>query len=234
MIQVTHKYGSGAWVKDPIRSNWNLARAVKNVKELLKDGVPRWASHPREFKNWALECYLRDKEISDAQVAEYRLEDQDVFSNSKAIGLMMGSRAFIKKLRDNGVRCFTYQVPPGPETPPEMVNTVGLWAEIPSEKGIGHEYQGHRHQYICYMDIPSMYEWSLARLDKHNLAIGEKHRGWRTVLSQLILKKVLTETQAHKIFGEPCGQRSKIYRRTMHKFRNGRIKPNDRRLEAIA
>jgi hypothetical protein len=220
---------------DRIRSNMSVAKAERAAQKILKHGTPGWLSRPKEFKNWALECYHRDKERSDAQVADYRMEGQDLLTDRKARLIhTMHSRDFLRKLRDNGVQCFTYQVPPGPDTPKEMLNTVGLWAEVPTEKAIGHEYKGHRHQYICYMDIPYMHEWSLLRLDAHNLPIGEAHRGWRTVLSQLILKKVLTETEAHRIFGAPNGRQSLRYRRTLYEFRNGRLRQNDRRIEATA
>jgi hypothetical protein len=220
-------------VDDPIRSNMTPAKAARTARKLMRYGVPRWASHPHEFKNYALECYQRDKEQSDAQVADYRMEGQDLLTDRKARLINgMHSRDFIEKLRDNGVNCFTYQVPPGPETPKELLNTVGLWAEVPNERGIGHLYRGIRHQYVCYMDIPMMHEWSLLRLDRHNLPIGEAHRGWRTVVSQLILKKVLTESQAHQIFGAPKGRQSLKYRKTLYEFRNGRLQQNDRRIEA--
>jgi hypothetical protein len=221
--------------QDSIRSNMTVAKAWKSTREILRGGVPRWASHPKDFKNWALECYFEDKERSDAQVADYRMEGQDLLTDRKARLIKgMHSRSFIQKLRDNGVNCFTYQVPPGPETPKELLNTVGLWAEVPTERGIGHLYRGIRHQYVCYMQIPMMYEWSLLRLDAHHLPIGEAHRGWRTVLSQLILKKVLTEAQGHRIFDEPTGRQSLKYRKTLYEFRNGRLQQNDRRVEATA
>jgi hypothetical protein len=227
------KYGVGKWAN--VRSNWSRTRAEKAAKEILGKGIPRWASHPGEFKNWALECYARDKEESERQVAAYRLEEQETLKDHKArMVRLIGTREFIKKLRDSGVSCFTYQVPPTDQTPRELLNTVGLWCEVPSERGIGHLYRGIRHQYICYMDIPTMYEWSVLRTDAHDLPIGEAFRGWRTVLSQLIQKKVLTEAQAHNIFGPPYGQTSRVYRKTLYEFRNGRLKQNDRRLEATA
>ena len=214
-------------VADPIRSNMTVAKAERSAKAILKYGTPRWVSHPKEFRSWALEMYLKDKEESCAQVADYRLEEQETLRDHKARMIRtIGTGDFIKKLRDNGVHCFTYQAPPTPETPKEMLNTVGLWCEVPTQKAIGHEYQGHKHQYICYLDIPTMYEWSVLRLDSHDLPIGEAFRGWRTVLSQLILKKVLTETKAHEIFGQPNGATSRIYRRTLYNLRNGRIKQN--------
>jgi len=220
-------------VDDPIRSNMTVAKAQRSAKAILKYGTPRWLSHPRDFKQWALECYLKDKEQSDAQVADYRMEEQETLTDYKARMIhQMGTREFIKKLRDNGVHCFTYQAPQNAGTPREMLNTVGLWCEIPSQRAIGHEYQGHKHQYICYLDIPTMYEWSVLRTDAHGLPIGEAYRGWRTVLSQLIQRKVLTESKAHEIFGSPSGATSRIYRRTLYNLRNGRIKPNDRAIEA--
>lgn len=216
-------------VDDPIRSNMTVAKAERSAKAILKYGTPRWVSHPQEFRAWALECYLKDKEESCRQVAEYRMEEQETFRDHKARMIRtIGTRNFIAKLRENGVHCFTYQVPPTDQTPREMLNTVGLWAEVPTERNIGHEYQGRKHQYICYMDIPTMYEWSVLRTDVHDMPIGEAFRGWRTVLSQLILKKVLTEEKAHEIFGSPYGATSRVYRRTLYNLRNGRIKPNDR------
>ena len=56
-----------------------------------------------------------------------------------------------------------------------------------------------------------MYEWSVLKLNDRNLPIGEDFRGWRTVLIQLIEKDILTEYQAHEIFGHPSG--SKVFSR---------------------
>lgn len=213
-------------VDNPIRSNF---KADKIVSQITRKGVPRWATHPHEFRNYAIECMQQDKEASDKLVADYRLEDQNILTNRKArLVRQMDSRYFIAQLRGAGVNCFTYQTP-REITPRQFWNTVGLWCEIPSERALGHLYRGLHHQYICYMDIPTMYEWSILRLDEHNLPMGEESRGWRTVLSQLIIKKVLTETEAHAIFGEPNnGTHTKIYKKTLYEFRNGRIKANDR------
>lgn len=218
-------------VSNPIRSNMTQAKAERTAQRILKDGTPKWVSHPKDFKQWAMECYLKDKEESDAQVIGYRMEGQDLLTDRKARLIhTMTTRDFLEKLRMNGVHCFVYQVPPSAATPRELLNTVGLWAEVPSEKSIGHEWQGRFHQYVCYMQIPFMHEWSLLRLDAHSLPIGEAHRGWRTVLSQLIMKKVLTEEKAHQIFGKPVGRQSLKYRKTLYDFRNGRI-GNERRDE---
>jgi hypothetical protein len=213
----------------PFRSRHDIRRTEQSVKHILSGGTPRWVSHPKDFKQYANEVYFEEKEKSDKLVLSYRMEEQDTLTDEKARKKgALSTREFIKKLRDNGVNCFTYQVPPDPKTPKSMINTVGLWCEVPSERSIGFLYRGIRHQYMTWMDIPFMYEWSVLRLDDHQLPAGEKYRGWRTVLARLVMRKVLTELRAHQIFGEPSGATSKIYKRTLYDFRNGRIKLNDR------
>jgi hypothetical protein len=226
MIQLTQ-------TESPIRSRIDTRRTDQAIKHILADGTPAWISRPQDFKQWARECYLEDKEDSDRQVLAYRMEEQDTLTDEAARMIHpMDTRNFIQKLRDNGIKCFTYQVPLGPGTPVTMLNTVGLWAEVPSQRSIGHLYQGTRHQYMTYLDIPFMFEWSVLRVDPHGLPNGEKYRGWRTVVSKLIAMKVVTEIKAHQIFGEPIGATSKIYKRTLYEFRNGRYKPNDRQLNS--
>jgi hypothetical protein len=115
-----------------------------------------------------------------------------------------------------------------------MVNTVALWCVIPSQSQIGHLYQGQRFQYITWLDIPFMYEWSVLRLDEHKVPIGEKYRGWRPAISEMVKRRVFTEQKAHKIFGLPSGRRSLFYRQRMFLYRNGRIKENERPAESLA
>lgn len=212
----------------PIRSRIDYRTTDRSIKKILADGTPRWVSHPQDFSQWARECYLEEKEESTKQVAAYREEEQDTLTDYKARKIHpMSSRDFIQKLRDNGVKCFTYQVPHGPGTPARMMNTVGLWCVVPDQSGIGFLYQGQHYQYMTWLQIPFMWEWSLLPLDEHQLSAGE-NRGWRTVLARLIARKVLTEQKAHLLFGEPSGATSKIYKRTLFDFRNGRYRPNDR------
>jgi hypothetical protein len=66
-----------------------------------------------------------------------------------------------------------------------------------------------------------MIEWSVLRLDDHGIANGEEYRGWRTVVSQLILKGVLTEKRAHEIFGRPTDSIvSRKYRQRLWEYRH--------------
>jgi hypothetical protein len=191
---------------------WQTQHDVKTtretIKQLLWNGTPDWFKRPQDYKNMARETFLAEKETSDDLVKSYRMKDQHELTNRKVrFTNPISTREFIAKLRNNGVRCFTIDN--------GMPQTVGLWAYRP-----GHELLGP--QAVCYLQIPAMVEWSILRLDEHHLPAGEAFRGWRTVLSQLILKGILTEKQAHKIFGKPSeASVSRRYRRTLHGYRNG-------------
>ena len=170
----------------------------------MSGGTPDWVSHPEEYKAFVKESFAAEKEASDEQVESYKMDGQDLLTDEKPRKVhIIQTRDFIKRLRDNGIKCFT--VDNG------LANTVALWAA-----------RGQQMIYIAYLQVPAMYEWSILRLDRHNLPAGEKFRGWRTVLAQLIVKDVLTEETAHKIFGKPTGGHvSSRYRKTLWLRRNG-------------
>lgn len=192
-------------LNEPWKEHHDLDTTSDTIKLMLADGTPDWIKHPEHYKSFAREAMQAEKEQSLTMAAQYKMPEQDILSDEESRTIHpMGTRDFIKKLRDNGVKCFTIQVQPGP--------TVGLWAKSKlNSKPI----------YIAFCQIPAMYEWSVLRLDEHELGNGEMYRGWRTVLCQLIIKEVLTEQEAHRIFGEPTGAASCLYKRTLWNFRNG-------------
>lgn len=218
----------------PIRSRIDTERTDQAIKRILADGTPRWVSHPQEFKSWAQELYIKEQEESKKQVSGYKIEGQDLLTDEKARKINpLSIERFMQKLRDNGVKCFLYQVQ-SPNTPAAMINTVGLWCVIPGKERLGHIYKGEGHNYITWMDVPFMYEWSVLRVDDHNLPIGEKHRGWRTVVSEMVKNKVFSEQKAHQIFGPPSGRQSLFYRQRMHTYRNRRYEQNERAIQINA
>lgn len=211
----------------PVKSWRNIAKTRAAFGELLKGGTPKWVSHPKDYKNFAIEDYLQWKERSDKMAAQFRWEDQDLYTDVESRLIRpMWTRVFIDKLRTNGVKCHTRQANWNEKAPPPwwLANTTGLYAEVPSQRELG-------FQKICNLFIPRMFEWSILLTDEHNLPCGQVI-GWRTAVSELIIKKVLTETKAHEIFGEPSGAQSVPYRRKLFKFRNGVIKDNDGPIEA--
>jgi len=197
-------------VDDPIKSRHDLKTTRDSIKQLLAGGTPDWVSHPEDYKAFVKESFAAEKEASDSQVESYKMDGQELLTDEKPRKVnIIQTRDFIKRLRDNGIKCFT--VDNG------LASTVALWAA-----------RGQQMIYIAYLQVPAMYEWSILRLDKHNLPAGEKFRGWRTVLAQLIVKDVLTEESAHQIFGKPTGGHvSSRYRKTLWLRRNGKRGDSD-------
>lgn len=195
-------------VDDPIKSTHDLKTTRATIKELLANGTPDWVSHPQDYKAFVKESFAAEKEISDQMAKSYQIEDQKILANPA--GRMVNAtstRDFITKLRNNGVRCFTIDN----GFPPQ---TVALWAIRPGTQ---------QAVYVCFLQVPAMFEWSVLRLDRHGVPDGEDYRGWRTVLAQLIIKEILTETRAHEIFGKPVlNSISRVYRRTLYLLRNAK------------
>ena len=193
---------------DPIKSRHDLRTTSATIKKLLADGTPSWVKWPQDYKNFMRESFQAAKEESDAQVAGYKMEHQDILTNAKARKVnAIGTRDFIQKLRQNGVKCFTVDN--------NWHQTVALWAIRPNTGKL---------QYICYCQTPAQYEWSVLKVDRHGLPAGEDFRGWRTVLIQLITKGILTETKTHQIFGKPTDSEvSLLYRESLYYIRNKQV-----------
>lgn len=192
---------------DPIRSKHDLNTTRQSIKALLANGTPDWVRFPNDYKQFVKESFAEEKELSDMQVAGYRMEDQELLTNTVARKVNpIGTRDFILKLRMNGIKCFTIDngFPRG---------TVALWAFKPFE---------NQATYVCYLQVPAMYEWSVLRLDHHGLPNGEDFRGWRTALAQMIVKKIVTERRIHDVFGRPTDSvTGRRYRETLFNFRTG-------------
>ena len=195
--------------QNPINPYHDLRTTTETIKQLLADGTPDWFSHPEDYKNFADESYQYDLETSKGMVLEYRMEDQDQLIDFKARNVnLMGSKDFVLRLRENGVHCIAhYNGMPG---------TAGLWAIVPTK-------HGSDVRFITSIQIPAMIEWSVLRLDAHGLPNGCDYIGWRTAVSMLIRKGVLTEERAHEIFGRPTDSIvSRRYRRTLYAHRHRR------------
>jgi len=191
------------------KSYHDLNTTRESIKQLLANGTPDWARFPQDYKAMVKEDFQEQKEISDAIAAQYKLEDQDLFENYQARMVNpISTKDFLNKLRANGVKCYIVQNP---------INRQqgGLWA-IP--KG-----RTDKVRYVCYLQLPAMYEWSMVNVNKHGVADGEAYRGWRTVLMEGIKKEIWTEEQAHEWFGAPSNSTaSSVYRRSLYELRNNK------------
>jgi hypothetical protein len=191
----------------PWEARHDLSVTRETIKRLLAGGTPQWAKHPSDFKAMARESYLADKEISERMTRRYRIGRQEDLLNEQARKVNpIRTRDFIEKLRKSGVKCYTIDN--------ALPGTVGLWAFKPGTDKVVP---------VAYLQVPAMYEFSVLRLDKRGLPAGESFRGWRVIETQLIQKGIISEAQAHKIFGYPVdGPVSYIFRRDLFWFRNRR------------
>jgi hypothetical protein len=199
-------------VDDPIKSYHNLSVTRESIKQMLAGGVPNLCKWPEDYRQFAKESFEAEREQSIEMAKSYQMEEQDLLSNEAARKVNpIGTRIFIDRLRKMGVKCFT--VDNG------LKGTVALWAAKPGIDDV---------IYCCYCQVPAMFEWSVLRLDKWGLANGEKFRGWRTVLAQLIDKEILTEAAAHSEFGKPTlSEVSRRYRRSLWFTRNKAKRKNN-------
>jgi hypothetical protein len=195
-------------IDDPWKERHNLKVTQETIKKLLAGGTPNWFKWPKDYKAFAQEAVLADREVSNKMALRYKMEDQELLINELARKVNpIRTRDFIEKLRNSGIKCYTIDngFPPA---------TVALWAFKPRTDHVVP---------VCYLQVPAMYEWSVLRLDKRGIASGEAFRGWRTVEVQLIEKGIISEDEAHEIFGRPAdGPVSRRFRRSLHWFRNRR------------
>jgi len=194
---------------EPWNSRHDVPATQEAIQKMLAGGTPDWVKWPNDYKNFAREEYLKTLEDSKSMALQYQLDDQaDLTNRAARMVNPMSTRDFITKLRANGIKCFT--VDNG--FPPQ---TVALWC-LPPKKLL-------RARYIAYLQVPAMYEWSVLKEDQYGKPMGEDFRGWRTVIIQLIEKEILTEAQAHQIFGHPSNNPVfSRYHQSLWEIRNGR------------
>jgi len=181
-----------------------------SVKDLLKGGTPAWASFPNDFKALAQDEFSRQKELSDKQVAQYKLPGQEQFTDIARKVNRMTLRDFQDKLKRNGL--FVWSV-----ESPRHDGSGGLWALVPTTKG-------KQPVFLTSVQYPAMYEWSILREDDHNLPDGEESIGWRNAVAKLVELNIWSEDKVREVFGDPpIAAHTTRYRQTLWNHRNNRI-----------
>src|ERR1700690_2012809 len=95
-------------VDDNMVSRHDFSTTGETIKQLLADGTPDWVKHPEDYKQFARECFLAEKEISDQLSEQYKMDDQEELTNREAREVNpMSTDEFIRKLRAFGIKCFT-------------------------------------------------------------------------------------------------------------------------------
>lgn len=136
------------------------------------------------------------KEENDSMMGEYRWCSADEYADIQArMGRIMHSDEFIRILRNQlKVKCWYREHPQEGKITLVVQKGEGM---LPPEVG-------------CWVRHGYMPEYTVMGFDAHGVPIQERYRGWRTCLLQLILKKVVTEDAAHKVFGaaeRSCAER---------------------------
>ena len=75
-------------------------------------------------------------------------------------------------------------------------------------------------EYIGYIPMGWLPEFDIVEFDDRNVPIRKKHKGWRTVLLELIRTKVVTRDQVEQHFGPAIGKASLRWRRTLWNYQN--------------
>jgi len=205
--QPDQPYIPGTDVENPFNERHDVAATSEAIQTMLAGGTPNWVKWPHEYKSYVKESFAAEKEISNKMASAYKWDDQEQLTNEKARKVnIITTINFMKKLESNGIKAVVMDN--------GLKGTLGLWAQVPNNSS--------KLRYVCYLQVPAMYEWSILRLDAHGIPNGEAFRGWRTVAIQLVEKEIITEQQCHQIFGVPSPNViSARYFRSLWEKRNG-------------
>ena len=153
----------------------------------------------------AQEELARLKEGNDAAAVEYQWLDPSEYAEEGArIGSILHSSQFIGLLIEDCGLTAIYRVHPQPKRLTLVVDTSHGQA-LP--------------EIACWVQAGFMPEFSICNFDDHGVVLQERLRGWRTCLMQMVLKRMLTQEQVEKVFGEATGPASERYNSFMYSLR---------------
>ena len=153
---------------------------------------------------------LREMNESSEAVRRQQWEHQEDYQNDAArIGRPMHHSDLIAKL--------TRLVPSLYITEGNIKGDLAVFRVYPQPQP---RLEGRSFEYLFYMPIGLMPEFSIYEFNERNIPVREKMRGWRTVLLRLIKSKLLTEDQCHEAFGRAEGPGAIVYLRKLYEFRN--------------
>lgn len=80
--------------------------------------------------------------------------------------------------------------------------------------------EGRDFEYLFYMPLGWLREYSTYLFDARDIPVREKERGYRTIFLRFIKLGLVTEQQVNERFGEPTGEGSIHYCRQLWRWRN--------------
>jgi hypothetical protein len=182
----------------------------------LADEVRAYAEGDRHetTSSQTKETLIDLNERNEAQSRKFQMDKQEELKFHRT-GKIYHMNEFMRRLRSTGMYAW-YTTKGG------MAGTLGLFVQHTGRKPacMNKHANGEPH-YVGFVQVPFMQEFDEIRVDDHNLPIGFKRRGWRSLLLCLIGEKILTEAQAHEAFFAPIGSViSRRYLETLYKIRN--------------
>lgn len=186
------------------------AQLTETLDPELEAAIAEFASHdPHGHTDSQTEEELcRVKEENDRTAQEYQwLSPEEYEDEGARIGQIMHSSELIKKLTEDCKLTALYRSHPQPKRITLLVDTTN---------GV------KSPEVACWVQFGYMPEFSICNFDSHGVVLQEAYRGWRTVLLQLLIKKMLTEEIATRVFGEAHGPAASRYLQILQGFRTAK------------
>jgi len=183
---------------------------VETLDPELEAAVAEYAARdPHECTDTQTqEEYARVKEENDGLAQEYQwLSPAEYEDEGARIGTIMHSSELIKKLTEECKLTAVYR----PHLQPKRVTLL-----VDTTNGI------KGMEVACWVQLGYMPEYSICNFDEHGVILQEAYRGWRTVLLQLLIKKMITEEVVTRVFGEAYGPASARYQKILQGFRTAK------------
>lgn len=209
-------------------SDQPTAQAIQASQGTRLSDVPPWMSYAAEFDEQLdpklqaeMEHYSqqshkstssqnkeelhRQTELNEGVAKQYQwLHPSEYKEEGPRIGSVMHSDEFMGKLRSctKNTR-FWYRDHPQPRKLTMLYHKDGM----------------PQPEVACWVQAGYMPEYSFMRFDRYGVPLDERRRGWRTCLLQMILKGIVSEAKAHKVFSRATGPASDRYNSTLFEWR---------------
>ena len=179
--------------------------AVKCPPELEAAIADYAQNYHDNTSNQNKEELARQKELSEAAVDEYKWCSKEEYEDiQERIGRVLHRSELVTMLREKlKLNCW-YR-----EHPHQDKLTLLVQRTSNDEPIVG-----------CWVKNGYMPEYTVMGFDERGVPVAERHRGWRTVLLQLILKGLLTEEKAHAVFGKAERRCSERYNSILYGVRH--------------
>lgn len=182
-------------------------RASPDILRMIEDDKLR--RRERKPPARAVELAQQQKELSIEGVRDFRFDGQELLTDDKSrLVNFLSVKDFMIKLLATGVNFYL--------TDSNYPGMLGLWAGQPDNP--------ENQRFVCSIQYPWMPEWSVIRLDEHQLPVNYKNKGWRTVNLQIIREHILNEEQVDRQFGAVAAldNNGALYRKQLYNIRNGK------------